>query len=75
MGDDLIRDVVCNPIMPGFMAPTLLWIREYEPLVFEKYVRLLLPKDYIRLKLTETIATDVSDASATLLFDVKRRCW
>lgn len=75
LGDDLIKEVVCNPIMPGFMAPTLLWIREHEPSTFEKMYRVMLPKDYIRLRLTEIITTDVSDASATLLFDVKRRCW
>lgn len=75
LGDERIREILCNPIMPGFMAPSLLWIKENEPLIFEEAYRVVLPKDFIRLKLTGEVATDFSDASATLLFDVKRRCW
>jgi xylulokinase len=75
LGDERIREILCNPIMPGFMAPSLLWIKENEPSIFEEAYRVVLPKDYIRLCLTGDIATDFSDASATLLFDVKRRCW
>jgi len=75
LGDEKIREILCNPIMPGFTAPSLLWIKENEPWILEKAHKVILPKDYIRLKLTEEVATDISDASATLLFDVKQRRW
>lgn len=75
IGTEKFLDVTCNRAMPGFMASSLLWIKENEPAVFEKASTILLPKDYIRFKLTGSLATDVSDASATLLFDVKKRRW
>jgi len=68
-------DIVCNHIMPGFMGPSLLWVKENEPFIFDGISKVLLPKDYIRFKLTGSFATDASDASATLLFDVKRIEW
>ncbi len=70
-----IRRKICNPIMPGFTGPTLLWLMENEKSRVNMTRWILLPKDYVRLKLTGIVATDVSDASATLLFDVKRRRW
>ncbi len=75
IGRKSFLEIVCNPAMPGFMAPTLLWIRENEPKVFKRIFKVLLPKDYVRFRLTGELATDFSDASATLLFDVRRRCW
>lgn len=72
--DQLIRWVL-NPALTGFSAPKLLWIREHEPRVYERAAHFLLPKDYLRLKLTGDFATDVSDASGTLLFDVAHRRW
>jgi len=75
VGKDKVLGITCNPVMPGFMAPSLLWVKENEPSVFGRISKVLLPKDYIRLKLTGSLATDVSDASATLLFDVKRKNW
>jgi len=74
-GKEKVLETTCNLVMPGFMAPSLLWVKQNEPLVFERLSRALLPKDYVRFKLTGSLATDVSDASATLLFDVKRREW
>ena len=59
----------------GFMASTLRWIQKYDPARLEKSRYCLLPKDYVRLCLTGEIATDVTDASATLLFDVSHRQW
>ena len=70
-----VLKVTCNPIMPGFMAPTLLWIKENEPRNLKGAFKVLPPKDYVRLKMTGSVATDPSDASATLLFDVKARRW
>jgi xylulokinase len=64
-----------NRAFPGFTAPKLVWLREHEPAVFERIAYLLLPKDYVRLRLTGERAIDVADASGTLLFDVARRRW
>lgn len=64
-----------NPMLTGFTLPKLAWVREHEPANFERIRHLLLPKDYIRFRLTGEYATDVSDASGTGLFDVVRRRW
>ncbi len=63
------------PLATGFMAPSLLWIRENEPGVWKKIHQFLLPKDYIRLKLTKNLASDVTDAGGTLLLDTAKRKW
>ena len=59
-----------NRALTGFTAPKLLWVRRHEPDVYRRIAHVLLPKDYVRLRLTGELATDVSDASGTLLFDV-----
>ena len=59
----------------SFTATKVLWIQQHEPEVYARTRHILLPKDYLRLRLTGTYATDVSDASATLLFDLARRDW
>lgn len=59
----------------GFMGPTLLWLAEHDPGRLERAASVLLPKDYIRYRLTGTIGTDASDASATAIFDVTERDW
>ncbi len=64
-----------NRVLAGFTAPKLAWLAEHEPDVHRRIRRVLLPKDYVRLRLTGQAATDVSDASGTLLFDVARRAW
>jgi xylulokinase len=64
-----------NRALPGFTAPKLLWLRRHEPDVYARIARVLLPKDYVRLRLLGEHATDVSDASGTLLFDVRQRRW
>lgn len=66
---------VANPALPGFTAPKVLWLRENEPSNYARVRTLLLPKDYVNFRLTGNIATEVSDASGTLLFDVRRRVW
>ncbi|MGQ9514183.1 MAG: xylulokinase [Thermoproteota archaeon] len=68
-------DLTNNIALPGFTAPKILWIRENEPEIYSKIKKILLPKDYLRFKLTGRFATEVSDASGTVLFDVKRRKW
>lgn len=64
-----------NRALTGFTAPKLLWLRRHEPEVYERTAHLLLPKDYVRLRLFGERATDVADASGTLLFDVAARQW
>jgi xylulokinase len=64
-----------NRALPGFTAPKLLWLRRHEPEVYERIAHVLLPKDYVRLRLTGEQAIDVADASGTLLFDVAARGW
>ena len=64
-----------NRALTGFTAPKLLWLRRHEPDVYARIERVLLPKDYVRLRLTGEHATDAADASGTLLFDVEGRRW
>ena len=64
-----------NRALPGFTAPKLLWLRRHEPETYERIAHVLLPKDYVRLRLTGERATDVADASGTLLLDVAHRRW
>jgi xylulokinase len=64
-----------NPALPGFTAPKILWVRKNWPDALARAAHLLLPKDFIRRRLTGVVATDVSDASGTLLFDVAHRRW
>ena len=64
-----------NRALTGFTAPKLLWLRRHEPESYARIARVMLPKDYVRLRLTGEWAIDVSDASGTLLLDVERRAW
>ena len=66
---------IANPVLTGFTLPMLLWVRDNEPQNFERARKKLLPKDYVRFRLTGDRATDVADASGTLLFDVTHRRW
>ncbi|MCA8304694.1 xylulokinase [Burkholderia seminalis] len=68
-----LRAVAGNLAMPGFTAPKLLWVRRHEPDVFARIAHVLLPKDYLRYRLTGTFATDPSDAAGTLWLDVAKR--
>lgn len=74
-GRDKLIEMVSNPAFAGFTAPKILWLRENEPDLYEKVRRVLLPKDYVRFELTGEHATDMADASGTLLLDVKNRRW
>ncbi|MCL7454018.1 MAG: xylulokinase [Anaerolineae bacterium] len=64
-----------NPVLPGFTAPKLVWVREHEPEVYDQAAKVLLPKDYVRYRLTGGYFSEVSDASGTSLFDVGQRRW
>ena len=72
--DELIAQTG-NHALPGFTAPKLLWLARHEPEVYREIAHVLLPKDYVRLRLCGELATDVADASGTLLFDVAHRRW
>ncbi|CAN5566737.1 xylulokinase [soil metagenome] len=74
-GREKLIELVANPALTGFTAPKILWVRENEPKVYEKTKQILLPKDYIRLRMTGEFATEVSDASGTLLLNVVERKW
>jgi xylulokinase len=74
-GRPRLIQLVSNPAFTGFTAPKIVWVREKEPQVYEQTRKILLPKDYIRFRLTGEYATEVSDASGTLLLDVKNREW
>lgn len=69
------RAITGNIVMPGFTAPKLLWVSRHEPEIFARTASVLLPKDYVRLKLTGERITDMSDASGTAWLDVGRRSW
>ena len=64
-----------NLAMPGFTAPKLMWVAEHEPGIFSRVARVLLPKDWLRLKLTGQAVSEMSDASGTLWLDVEKRQW
>jgi xylulokinase len=64
-----------NQAFAGFQAPKILWVRNHEPDVYSRTSKILLPKDYINFRLTGQMATEPSDASGTLLFDIVRRTW
>jgi xylulokinase len=74
-GRKKLIQLVANPALTGFTAPKILWLRNKEPRNFDKTVRVLLPKDDIRRRLTGELATEVSDASGMLLLDVAKRSW
>ena len=75
VGKQKLIDITCNPALTGFTLSKLLWVRKYNPEAYEKAKHMLLPKDFIRYKLTGEFATDVSDASGTQLLDIANRKW
>ena len=75
VGPERLIELTCNPALTGFTLPKLLWVRANEPDIWSRVRHVLLPKDYVRLQLTGEHATDVADASGTLLFDVANRKW
>src|SRR5678815_2880145 len=75
LGSTKMVELTANPVLSGFTLPKLLWVRDHEPQQFERVRHVLLPKDYVSFRLTGELATDVSDASGTAMFDVVRRRW
>ncbi len=75
VGAQRIIEITANPPMTGFTASKILWVRENEPEIYDKCAHILLPKDYIRYRLTGEFATEVSDASGMQLMNVAKREW
>jgi len=75
VGAQRLIQLTSNPALTGFTLPKLLWVRKHEPEAWVQLRWVLLPKDYVRYRLTSDRATDVADASGTLLFDVAGRQW
>ncbi|HEV8196270.1 MAG TPA: xylulokinase, partial [Gemmatimonadales bacterium] len=74
-GEARLREWVCNPALEGFTLPKVLWLRNQEPQAFARLATVLLPKDFIRWRLTGALSTEPSDASGTLMFDPARLRW
>lgn len=74
-GEAMVLEQTANPVLTGFTAPKLLWVRDHDAPSYERIRKMLLPKDYVRYRLTGDFASDVSDASGTALFDVAKRRW
>jgi xylulokinase len=75
IGMDEFRKVTLNSLSTGFLICSLMWIRDNEPENYKKAYKVILPKDYIRYKLCGELATDVTDASSTVIFNTAKRCW
>lgn len=75
LGRETVLGYIANPVLTGFTLPKLLWVRDHEPHNFDRLRKVLLPKDYVRYRLTGEFATEVSDASGTAMFDVVNRRW
>ncbi len=75
IGAERLIQLTCNPALPNFTLTKLLWVRENEPENWARVRSVMLPKDYVRFRLTGEKATDVADASGTLMLDVAKRRW
>ncbi len=75
IGKERLIQITGNDALTGFTAPKILWVREHEPDVYARAAHILLPKDYVRYRLTDTYATDKAGAAGTILFDLEARDW
>ncbi len=75
VGEQRILETTLNPVLTGFQAGKIIWLRRHEPENYARVRHVLLPKDFIRFMLTGEFATEVSDASGTALFEVPKRNW
>jgi len=75
IGEDKLLQITKNPALEGFTLPKILWVKEHEPQVFEQVKTFVLPKDYLRYRLTGKLHMEYSDAAGTLLLDVGRKEW
>jgi len=75
VGFDSLLNWTGSPALPGFTAPKVIWVRDNEPEIYARAAQILLPKDYVRYKMTGVYATDVAGASGTTLLDLRKRDW
>lgn len=75
IGKERLIEITANPALTGFTASKILWVRNNEPEIYKKVAKILLPKDYVRFRLTGTFATEVSDASGMQLMNIAERNW
>ena len=75
VGRERVVELTANPVLTGFTAPKVVWVRDHEPELYRQIRKVLLPKDYVRFRLTGEYATEVSDASGTSMFHVRERRW
>jgi len=75
IGKENLAKMTANRVAVGFLGPSLLWVKKHEPELYKQIRWVLLPKDYIRYRLTGVVATESTDASGTLLFDTANRMW
>lgn len=75
IGAQRIIQITGNPILTGFTAPKIAWVKKHEPAIYARTAKILLPKDYIRYRLSGIFAGEVSDASGTSLLNVSKRTW
>lgn len=75
VGTDRLLEITKNPALEGFTLPKLLWVKQYEPEVFEKASVFMLPKDYLRYCMTGKIHSEYSDAAGTLLLNISKKSW
>ncbi|PKN93050.1 MAG: xylulokinase [Chloroflexi bacterium HGW-Chloroflexi-6] len=75
IGKELFIQITGNMALTGFTAPKILWVKQNEPQVYARVRHILLPKDYVRYKLTDAYAMDKADGAGTVLFDIKSRTW
>ena len=75
VGQERLVQITGNDALTGFTAPKILWLERHEPEVYKRIRHILLPKDYIRYKLTGAFAMDKADGSGTMLFDIRKRTW
>jgi len=75
LGKQRLIEITGNDALAGFTAPKILWVQQHEPSIWAKTRHILLPKDYIRFRLTGRYATDRADGAGTLLFDIRQRDW
>ncbi len=75
VGARRLIEITANPALTGFTAGKILWVRRHEPEIYTRCRQMMLPKDYVRYRLTGQYATEVSDAAGTNLLDVPGRCW
>ena len=75
IGQEKLLQITKNPVLEGFTLPKIIWVKEHEPEIFSKASVFLLPKDYVRFRLTGEIHSEYSDAAGTLLLDVSKKAW